>query len=68
MLNLRAPLGMLIDLLWQDKQKVCVPVHLGKIKSTVLTACLLSVCVDSLNFQVSDALSTALADEKYSKF
>lgn len=57
---LNAPLGMLIDLLWHDKQKVCVPVHLGKIKSTVLAAwhravCLPSACVDSFNlrFQTS---------------
>lgn len=27
---LNAPLGMLIDLLLQDKQKLCVPLHLGK--------------------------------------
>lgn len=31
---------MLIDLLLQLKQKLCVLVHLGKIKSTGFTACL----------------------------
>lgn len=51
---LNAPLGMLIDLLLQDKQKLCVLVHLGKIKSTGFSAwhravCLPLVCVDSFN-------------------
>lgn len=55
MLLLHAPLGMLIDLLLQDKQKLCVLVHLGKIKSTGFTAwhraaCLPLVCVSSFNF------------------
>ncbi len=54
---LNAPLGMLIDLLLQDKQKLCVSVHLGKIKSTGFTArhrevCLPPVCVDSFNLRL----------------
>lgn len=48
---LNAPLGMLIDLLLRDKQKVCVSVHLGKIKSTGLAAWHRVVCVDSFNLR-----------------
>lgn len=60
---LNAPLGMLIDLLLQDKQKVCVLVHLGKIKSTGLAAwhrgaCLPLVCVDSFNLRFQTPSST----------
>lgn len=61
---LNAPLGMLIDLLLRDKQKLCVPVHLGKIKSTGFAAwtrpvCLPLVCVDSFNLRFQTAIYSA---------
>jgi len=61
---LNAPLGMLIDLLLRDKQKLCVSVHLGKIKSTGFTAwhraaCLPLGCVDSFNLRFQTSIHNA---------